>query len=178
MAENLPEVWLRGPIDGIPSLLQPATHALLQAVEEIKELMHDFPDGLLWEKPANVASPGFHLLHIKGVLDRLATYAQGNALSEAQLTYLRSESEQQETSVNELVAGVEQQVQQALELFRTIDEASLNGKRTVGRKALPSTVQGLLFHAAEHTMRHLGQLLVTVKVLKAGNEEGLPFPAH
>ncbi|RYF84532.1 MAG: hypothetical protein EON98_08935 [Chitinophagaceae bacterium] len=96
MAENLPEVWLRGPIDGIPSLLQPATHALLQAVEEIKELMHDFPDGLLWEKPANVASPGFHLLHIKGVLDRLATYAQGNALSEAQLTYLRSESEQQE----------------------------------------------------------------------------------
>jgi len=27
---------------------------------------------------------------------------------------------------------------------------------------------GCLFHAAEHTMRHLGQLIVTVKVLKSG----------
>ena len=178
MAENLPEVWLRGPIDGIPSLLQPAAHALLQAVEEIKELMNEFPDHLLWERPANVASPGFHLLHIKGVLDRLATYARGGALSEAQMQYLRSESEQHGASVNELVAGVEQQVQQTLELFRTTEETSLTEKRTVGRKAFPSTVQGLLFHAAEHTMRHLGQLLVTVKLLKAGNEQGLPFPAH
>ena len=39
-------------------------------------------------------------------------------------------------------------------------------ERKVGRKQLPSTVHGLLFHAAEHTMRHTGQLLVTIVVLK------------
>ena len=32
------EVWLRGPIAGIPALLQPAAHALLQTSEEIKIL--------------------------------------------------------------------------------------------------------------------------------------------
>jgi len=35
----------------------------------------------------------------------------------------------------------------------------------VGRARIPSTVLGLLFHAAEHIQRHNGQLLVTVKVL-------------
>jgi uncharacterized damage-inducible protein DinB len=39
--------------------------------------------------------------------------------------------------------------------------------RFVGRAKLPSTVLGLLVHAAEHTMRHTGQLLVTVQVLRA-----------
>ena len=33
-------------------------------------------------------------------------------------------------------------------------------------KRLPPTVIGLLFHAAEHTMRHVGQLLVTVAVIR------------
>lgn len=169
MAESLPEVWLRGPVERIPSLLQPVVHALLQATEEIKELLRDFPDHLLWERPAGVASPGFHLLHIAGVLDRLCMYAMGKPLTEEQLVYLKAESISQELSAQELVAQVESQVHLTIQLLKTIDESSLTEVRTVGRKALPSTVQGLLFHAAEHTMRHLGQLLVTVKVVKAGN---------
>jgi len=67
---------------------------------------------------------------------------------------------------------------QLIELFNnqvsiSIDELSktnvetLTDLRTVGRKKIPSTLIGLYFHAAEHTMRHIGQLLVTVKVLKA-----------
>jgi uncharacterized damage-inducible protein DinB len=39
----------------------------------------------------------------------------------------------------------------------------------VGRAKLPSTVLGLLFHAAEHTQRHVGQLLVTAKVVREGH---------
>ncbi|WP_315817901.1 hypothetical protein [Paraflavitalea speifideaquila] len=46
MASNkLPEVWLRGPLDGIPALLQPVAHALLQAQEELHVLLKDFPAG-------------------------------------------------------------------------------------------------------------------------------------
>ena len=165
MAESLPEVWLRGPKEGVPSLLQPAAHALLQATEEIKALMKDFPEHLLWERPAGVASPGFHLLHIRGVLDRLGAYAEGRQLNEEQLKYLKAESSPQESSASDLITLLEQQVHRTLEQLKQTDEKTLTEVRTVGRKALPSTVQGLLFHAAEHTMRHLGQLLVTVKVL-------------
>lgn len=164
MAENLPEVWLRGPVEGIPSLLQPAAHALLQAVEEIEDLMKDFPNELLNEKPVGVASPAFHLLHIGGVLNRLGTYANGASLSAEQMVYLKAESTPTSQTTQALITQLKQQVQQTLEQLKQTDEKALTDVRTVGRKALPSTMQGLLFHAAEHTMRHLGQLLVTVKI--------------
>jgi hypothetical protein len=70
MADKLPEVWLRGPLSNMPSLVQPVAHALLQAREELNELMNKFPETLLWEKVAGMASPGFHLQHLSGVLDR------------------------------------------------------------------------------------------------------------
>ena len=82
--EKLPEVWLRGAIENIPSLLQPVAHALLQAKEEVNELLEDFPNELLRERPAGAASTGFHLQHLAGVLDRLFTYAQGRQLDEEQ----------------------------------------------------------------------------------------------
>src|SRR5688572_1725061 len=125
MAESLPEVWLRGPVEGVPSLLQPAAHALLQATEEIKALMQDLPEHLLWKRPAGVASPGFHLLHIRGVLDRLCCYAEGKQLSEEQMKYLKAESAPQQATVKDLVTGVEKQVQLTLEQFKHTDEASL-----------------------------------------------------
>lgn len=88
---NLPEVWLQGPIADVFPLLQPVAHALLQAQEEINELMYDFPENKLWEKPAGAASPAFHLQHIVGVLDRLFTYAKGKQLTDEQLKYLSEE---------------------------------------------------------------------------------------
>ena len=51
------EVWQRGPIDGVPGLLQPVAHALLQAREEVYLIMAEFPETLLWETPAGAASP-------------------------------------------------------------------------------------------------------------------------
>jgi len=167
MADNkLPEVWLRGPLDGVPALLQPVAHALLQANEELNVLMHDFPDRLLWEKPAGMASPGFHLQHLTGVLDRLFTYAKGEALTAAQLNYLKQEGDPiQNTNAADLVNRFNQQVNLAIQQLSAADERSLTQVRGVGRSQIPSTVIGLYTHAAEHTMRHLGQLLVTVKVL-------------
>ena len=40
----------------------------------------------------------------------------------------------------------------------------------VGRAKLPSNTIGLLVHAAEHTARHVGQLMTTAKVLAAGTK--------
>ena len=164
----LPEVWLRGPLPNIPPLLQPVAHALLQAREEIGALMLRFPDNLLWQKPAGVASPGFHLQHMCGVLDRLFTYARGEALTADQLQYLRTEGTcpDEQCTAAQLVGQFEKIVDKVLAELSAVDEKSLTEHRGVGRAQLPSTRLGLYMHAAEHTMRHLGQLLVTVRILK------------
>lgn len=167
-AEKLPEVWLRGPLPNIPLLLQPVAHALLQAREEVNELMKDFPDQLLWIKPAGTASVGFHLQHLSGVLDRLFTYANGNVLTEEQLAALKAEGDPRKTNFDsaDLVNQFNSHVNTSLKALQQVDEKTLTDTRGVGRAQLPSTVQGLLFHAAEHTMRHLGQLIVTVRIVK------------
>lgn len=163
---STPEVWLRGPIPDVPPLLQPVAHALLQAREEVDTYLRDFPDELLWTRPAGVASVGFHLQHVRGVVDRLFTYARGEMLTKQQLEVLAEEGQPPapDTSARDLVQAFHEQVDRALEQLRTTDEATLTEPRGVGRAQLPSTVLGLLVHAAEHTQRHVGQLLVTVRV--------------
>jgi len=166
-ASKLPEYWLRGPLPGINSYLQPVAHALLQAREEVNELMKEFPGELLWQQPAGLASPGFHLQHLSGVLDRLFTYAKGQMLSTGQLQALKEEGVTNNAlTADKLVKIFNEQVDQSLDQLKATGEKTLIEFRGVGRAQLPSTVLGLLTHAAEHTMRHVGQLLVTVRVLK------------
>ena len=161
------EYWLSGPIPDVPALLQPAAHALLQSVREVKEYLSDFPGEQLWEKPFGRASVGFHLRHLTGVLDRLLTYAKKESLSEAQLKFLKNEGNGNGApSYQQLISEFEDKVNEALAYFKTLPESTLTEERFVGRKKLPSTIIGLLFHAAEHSQRHVGQLLVTVSVLK------------
>jgi hypothetical protein len=166
------EFWLRGPVSGIPCLLQPVAHALLQACQEVNDLMSAFPDTLLWERPGGVASPGFHLQHLAGVLDRLFTYARNNSLGESQLADLATEGSPVEgqSTVAELLNRFNIQIDKALEQIGETPEESLLNPRTVGRARLPSNVLGLLFHAAEHTQRHTGQLLVTARILREAAE--------
>jgi len=167
MANQKTEVWLRGPLPNMPALLQPVAHALLQAREELNELMSDFPERLLWEKPAGMASPAFHMQHLSGVLDRLFTYARAESLSETQLRYLANEGKQPSKGISseELIHQFNRQVDLALAQLQQTIENTLTQVRGVGRAKVPSTVIGLYTHSAERTMRHLGQLIVTVKVL-------------
>jgi hypothetical protein len=65
-----------------------------------------------------------------------------------------------------LISIFNEQVDNALDQLRETDSSVLTETREVGRAKLPSTVIGLYIHTAEHTMRHVGQLLVTVKILK------------
>ncbi|HZJ21249.1 MAG TPA: DinB family protein, partial [Pricia sp.] len=162
-----PEVWLRGPIEGIPDQLQPAAHALLQSTEDIEKYLHGFPENLLWQKPSGRASVGFHLQHLTGTLDRLMTYTKTESLSEEQFEFLRNEGNADtKTTSAQLIENFKQKVDEAVQYFRTLNGSDLTESRSVGRKKLPTTVLGLLFHAAEHGQRHVGQLLVTVSVLK------------
>ena len=162
------EVWQRGPLPGIAPLLQPVAHAHMQAREEISDYMYEFPVDLLWVRPAGLASAGFHLQHLSGVLDRVFTYARSESLSELQFKQLSEEGvDSGHITADDLVERFSQQVDIALQQIKDTDELSLTDFRGIGRASLPSTVVGLLFHAAEHTMRHVGQLMVTVAVVKA-----------
>jgi uncharacterized damage-inducible protein DinB len=168
---NVPEleVWQRGAVDAVPGFLQPVAHALLQAVEDVEKEMKTFPIDLLWEKPGGVASVGFHLKHAKGVVDRLFTYARGEMLSEEQIQSLKQESNTTEVnSIETLVKDFKTQVAIAITQLKTTDINTLTDRRGVGRKQIPTTVIGLLFHAAEHVQRHVGQLIVTARILKQG----------
>lgn len=161
------EVWMRGPIAGLAPLLQPVAHAILQAREEVNLMMINFPDELIWEKPSGVASVAFHLQHLSGVLDRLFTYANNQLLNEDQLELLALESDNtQFLTVKGLLTRFNNQVNKALTQLKNIDEKTLLEARGIGRKQIPTNLLGLLFHAAEHTQRHTGQLYVTVRILQ------------
>ena len=161
-----PEVWLRGPVDGVAALLQPVAHSLLQSREEVEALLSGMAPPRIWQRRNDAGSVGFHVLHAIGSLDRLLTYARGALLSDAQLQVLRQEGQPDpDLTADDLLAAFDAAVERALEQLRGTSAASLADARLVGRKKLPSTAGGLLFHAAEHTQRHVGQAITTAKLL-------------
>lgn len=163
-----PEVWLRGPVPGVPALLQPAAHALLQVREEVTRAAASAAPAELWVTPGGAASAGFHLRHLAGSLDRLYTYARGEALSQAQHAALAAEATPGDPPATgqELVALVERVIDAALVQLRETPDVVLGEPRAVGRRRLPSTTLGLLFHGAEHAQRHAGQLVTTLRIVR------------
>ena len=169
------EWWQRGPVDGVPALLQPVAHIVLQVGETTHELVAGLDEAAWNARPAGVASPAFHVRHMTGVLDRLFTYARGSGLSQPQFEALRAEqSPLAMADVPALLADFDARVAAALAELRTIDPAILGDYRAIGRAQLPSTVIGCLVHGAEHAMRHVGQLSVTVRVIRSA--AGTPEP--
>jgi uncharacterized damage-inducible protein DinB len=165
---NLPEVWLRGPVAEIPPLLQPVAHALLQAVEDVRRAVETLSAVHLWAQPGGAASVGFHVRHAAGSLDRLFTYARGEELSAEQRAFLAAESEpgSPPAEAAELALAFEREVGRALAQLRATPDSALLDAQGVGRLRIPSNVLGLLFHAAEHTQRHVGQIITTAKILQ------------
>lgn len=163
------EWWQRGPVDGVPPVLQPVAHILLQVRESVGELVAGLSEDEWNRRPAGVASAAFHVRHIAGVIDRLFTYARGEALSAAQLAAIPLEGSP--LAASHVAAALDQlsrKVDAALAELKAVDVATLGDFRGVGRKQLPSTVIGCLVHGAEHAMRHVGQLSVTIRVVRAG----------
>jgi uncharacterized damage-inducible protein DinB len=161
-----PEVWLRGALPDYPDELQPVAHSLLQVREELGAVAA-LPDQYLWARPGGAASIGFHLRHLAGSLDRLLTYARGDSLNAGQRAALTEEDRdgKSEERVETLVQAAQDALDRALAQVRTTPPGALNEVRPVGRVGLPSTVLGLLFHAAEHAQRHSAQIITTAKIL-------------
>lgn len=167
------EPWLRGPVEGVDPYLMPAAHALLHAREDLERAASPLSPEQLWARPGGAASVGFHLRHVAGSIDRLLTYAGGAMLSDEQLGALRREEEPGEPPARaaELVAGAQAAIDEALARIAATPSGSLLEAREVGRARLPSTVLGLLFHIAEHTQRHTGQVVTLARVVGGGGSD-------
>jgi uncharacterized damage-inducible protein DinB len=167
---TLPEPWLRGPIPGIAPVLQPAAHAFVMAREDVEAAVSGLAEDQIWARPAGIASLGFHLAHLAGSTDRLLTYARGEALSDVQRAALARERTIADArpSLERLLADWRASIDSALAQLAATPERALGEPRLVGRAQLPSTLLGLLFHAAEHAARHTGQVVTTARLVRGG----------
>ncbi len=148
----------------------PLVHTLLQVREDLDRLAASVPADHVWQRPGGAASIGFHVRHTGGALDRLFTYARGEALTDAQRAAAREESASGDppAALAAVVADVGRIIDRAMDQLRNTSRQALLEERRVGRAGLPSNVLGLLFHAAEHCTRHVGQAITTAKILAGG----------
>ncbi len=163
------EAWLSGPVPGVSPLLQPVAHGLLNAKQQIDEALEGLTPQQLIERPGGAASVSYHVTHAVGSLDRLFTYARGESLNDAQRDALRAEKsvEQHAHDAASLRAMFAAAVDRAMAQLRSTADNTLLEARGVGRAQLPSTVFGLLFHGAEHSVRHAGQTVTTAKIVRS-----------
>jgi uncharacterized damage-inducible protein DinB len=164
-----PEPWLRGTLSDAPAVIRAVLHALQLAKEDVERWCEDLSDEEINARPSALPSVAQQVRHIARSVDRLLTYAEGRQLSEEQMVALRSEGEQAEREV--VFAEFRSELERAAERVRGFAGANFEEPRAVGRKQLPTTVGGLLVHVADHTQRHVGQLVTTVKVVKAGDRK-------
>lgn len=163
-----PEPWLRGPVPGIPALLQPAAHAFQMAHEDVTTALAGLSHTQVWARPGGVTPLGFHVVHLAGSTVRLLTYARGEALSDTQRVAMLRERHLngEQPPVESVLAELDTAIAYALAQLAATPESALRDAREVGRAKLPSTVLGLLFHAAEHASRHTGQVVTTAALVR------------
>jgi uncharacterized damage-inducible protein DinB len=158
------EPWLRGPMEGVDPLLAAVLHAYQQAREDLTHWTAGLTEEQMWARPHGLAPVGFQLRHIAGSVDRLTTYLKGGQLDVVQMDILAHEMDPG-AGRDELLRLVDRALLESEKTVRGINLATLAETRAVGRRRLPTTVAGLLVHLAEHTQRHVGQTIVTAKLL-------------
>ena len=165
------EPWLRGTYSEVPSVARAVLHAFDLALDDLTKWTQGLTDLEIHTLPLELPPIAFHLRHIARSVDRLLTYAEGGQLSAEQLTKLKSEEVGPEHDEREtlpaLLDEVKASFRNASERVRTLASSDMNAFRGVGRKQLPTSTGGALVHVADHTMRHVGQVVTTAKVLKA-----------
>jgi uncharacterized damage-inducible protein DinB len=165
------EPWLRGTHAEVPAAGRAVLHALDLALEDLTQCTAGLTDAEVHAQPLGLTSVAYHLRHIARSTDRILSYAEGKQLSAEQLAALKVEQTGAEQPGEEtlavLLAEVEASFSNAAERVRILATADLNIVRGVGRKQLPTSIGGAMIHVADHTQRHVGQVVTTAKVLKA-----------
>jgi uncharacterized damage-inducible protein DinB len=160
------EPWLRGTHVDVPAVGRAVLHALELALDDLTKWTAGLTDAEVHTQPLGLPPVAFHLRHIARSVDRILNYAEGNQLTAEQLAALKAEQAGDETLAS-LLAEIEASFSNAAIRIRVLATADLETFRGVGRKQLPTSIGGALVHVADHTQRHVGQVVTTAKVLVA-----------
>jgi uncharacterized damage-inducible protein DinB len=152
----------------VPAVVRGVLHALELAREDAERWCGGLTGLEVNLQPAGLPSVAFQLRHIRGSVDRLLTYAEGRQLSDEQLAELKREAEPAGALPRTLLDEFGASLERATARIRAFAGVDLETPRSVGRRQLPTTIGGLLVHVADHTQRHVGQMVTTVKVVKQG----------
>jgi uncharacterized damage-inducible protein DinB len=136
------------------------------AEEDTAKWCGDLSDHELHVRPFDLPSVAFQLRHIARSLDRFCSYAEGRALTSGQFALLAGEMTGPGT-IQDVFKELNQSFQNTRHRLNSIVVQSMDQPIAIGRKALPTTLGGLLVHAAEHTQRHVGQAITTAKLIVA-----------
>jgi uncharacterized damage-inducible protein DinB len=104
--------------------------------------------------------------NIAGSLDRFCCYAEGTPLSQEQLASLAGEMDQT-GSRQTIFSELQDSLEETRRRLDAIVQQPMDLPVKIGRKGLPTTLAGLLIHAAEHSQRHVGQAITTAKLIVA-----------
>jgi uncharacterized damage-inducible protein DinB len=155
---------MRGTLGEVPAVIRAVLHALQLAHEDVRRWCDPLSDEELNARPAGLPSIAFHVKHIAGSLDRLLTYAENRELSPEQVREVEREIDFH--SSKELLWPLfDAALERSFTRIQAFVAANLEQPRAVGRKKLPTSLAGLLVHVADHTQRHVGQIVTTAKVL-------------
>lgn len=159
------EPWMRGPIEGVSPLTAPILYTFQHAREDLAKFTEGLTPEQVWVTPYGFGPVGFHIRHIGGSTDRLLTYLRGEQLTPEQFEFLKNEKNPGATG-EELLNEMGEFFRRAEITVRALDPATLPEYREIGRKKLPTTVNGLLVHTAEHIQRHIGQAISAAKLAR------------
>jgi hypothetical protein len=163
------EPWLRATRTETPAIVRAVLHAIDLALENIQETTEGLTVTEIDARPFGVASIGFHLRHLAGALDRSLTYASGSGLSEEQFGALAQEKTNQGENRDLLLSRLQASAVRTEETLLKLVGADFEAPRAIGRKKLPTTLGGIIVHIADHTQRHVGQVITTARILREMN---------
>jgi uncharacterized damage-inducible protein DinB len=160
------EPWLRGTLTDVDAVTRGVLHALELAHDDVRKWCDGLTDAEMNARPFGLAPVAFHIRHIARSLDRLLSYAEGTQLDATQKAALRTELDDGATR-DALLAELSSALRTSADRVRAFSPEHYNAPRGVGRAALPTTIGGLLVHCADHTQRHVGQVVTTAKLVVA-----------
>jgi hypothetical protein len=155
---------MRGDLMELDPLQASVLYSFRHAREDVAKWLERIPEDRLWTGFGAIASAGFQVRHIAGSVDRLITYASGRQLSEEQMDELRKEERTPGGSREDLLRLLDERLTNAESVVRSLDPGTYREVRELGRKRIPVPLGTLLVHIAEHTQRHVGELIITVKL--------------
>jgi hypothetical protein len=160
------EPWLRGTLSDVPMVQRALLHSLEMAQEDTAKWCRVLEDREMHVRPFNLPSVAFQLRHIARSLDRFCSYAEGAPLTRQQFKGLASEMDDSGTG-DAIFSELDESLNKTRRRLDAIVRQPPDLPVSIGRKALPTTLTGVLIHAAEHTQRHVGQAITTAKLVVA-----------